>query len=49
MWSRSGRELFFESLAFASNFLRRLVNNALQRRRSSVEGGSTYVVVGETW
>src|SRR5450755_3890631 len=26
-----------------------LVNSAPQRRRSSVEGGSTYVVVGETW
>jgi hypothetical protein len=25
------------------------VNSAPQRRRSSVEGGSTYVVVGETW
>src|SRR5450631_3535509 len=26
-----------------------LVNGAPQRRRSSVEGGSTYVVVGKTW
>ena len=26
-----------------------LVNGAPQRRRSSVEQGSTYVVVGETW
>ncbi len=27
----------------------RLVNSAPQWRRSLVEGGSTYVVVGETW
>ena len=26
-----------------------LVNGAPQGRRSSVEGGSTYVVVGKTW
>ena len=31
------------------SFAMHLVNGAPQRRRSSVEGGSTYVVVGETW
>lgn len=37
-----------EIFLLTSPFIER-VNSAPQRRRSSVEGGSTYVVVGETW